>query len=90
METKTETRTDYFKNYYDKNKDSLNERRLFDYYIAKFGKEFVEDIKTKHGEKSIDTLKKHSKLQIKLNKVQKQKEKLQTELETLESMKSNL
>jgi hypothetical protein len=90
MEAKTDTRTDYFKNYYDKNKDVLNERRLFDYYIAKFGKDFVENIKTKHEEKAIDILKKHSKLQLKLNKVQRQKEMILTELNTLESMKSNL
>jgi hypothetical protein len=88
METKIETRTEYFKNYYDKNKNILNERRLFDYYIAKFGKEFVEDIKTKHGANAIDILKSHSKLTIKLNRVQRRKELILTELETLESMKS--
>lgn len=90
METKTETRTDYFKNYYDKNKNILNERRLFDYYIQKFGKDFVEDIKTKHGANAIDILKTHSKLTIKLNRVQRRKDLILSELNTLESMKSKL
>jgi hypothetical protein len=85
-----ETRTEYFKNYYDKHKNILNERRLLDYYIAKFGKDFVDDIKTKHNENAIDILKKHSRLQIKLNKVQRQKELLQTEMNALENMKSKL
>jgi hypothetical protein len=84
-----ETRTDYFKAYYDKNKDVLNERRLFDYYVQKFGKDFVENIKQNH-ENAIDVLKKHSRLQIKLIKVQRQKDRLQTELNNLESMKSKL
>lgn len=89
METKIDSRTDYFKIYYDKNKNALNERRLFDYYIVKFGKDFVDEVKAKH-ENAIDILKKHSKLQLKLNKVQRQKEILQTELNTLKTMKSNL
>ena len=82
-------RTDYFQKYYDTHKVVMNERRLFDYYIKKFGKDFVEDIKQKH-EEPLDILKKHSRLQIKLNKVQRQKEKLQTELNTLDSIKSKL
>jgi hypothetical protein len=90
METKTETRTDYFKNYYDKNKNILNERRLFDYYIQKFSKDFVEDIKTKHGANAIDILKSHSKLTIKLNRIQRRKDLILTELNALETMKSNL
>jgi len=90
METKTDSRTDYFKVYYDKNKNALNERRLFDYYIVKFGKDFVDEVKAKHGEKAIDVLKKHSKLQIKVNRVQRRKDLILTELNCLESMKSNL
>jgi hypothetical protein len=84
-----ETRTDYFKVYYDKHKNVLNERRLFDYYTKKFGKDFVEKIKKEHDE-PIEVLKKHSKLTIKLNKVQKRKDDLQNELNNLESMKSKL
>ena len=90
METKTDSRTDYFKIYYDKNKNALNERRLFDYYIVKFGKDFVDEVKAKHGANAIDILKTHSKLTIKLNRVQKRKDIIQTELNALESMKSNL
>jgi hypothetical protein len=90
METTIDTRTDYFKIYYDKHKAILNERRLFDYYITKFGKDFVDDIKEKHGEKAIDVLKKHSKIMTKLNRVQRRKELLQCELITLESMKLKL
>ena len=89
METKTETRTDYFKNYYDKHKDALNERRLYDYYVQKFGKDFVDTIKKDHVN-AIDVLKKHSKLQIKLNRIQRQKDKIETELKQIETLKSNL
>jgi allophanate hydrolase subunit 1 len=83
-------RTDYFKVYYDKHKHEMNERRLFDYYTKKFGKEFVDKIKANHGTNAIDILKSHSKLTIKLNKVQRRKDELQTELTTLENMKSKL
>jgi hypothetical protein len=76
-------RTDYFQKYYDTHKVVMNERRLFDYYIKKFGKDFVEDIKKKH-DKPISILKKHSKLTNKLNKIQKKKEELINELNHLE------
>jgi len=83
-------RTKYFQNYYDTHKEKMNERRLYDYYIEKFGKDFVEDIKKKHDKEAISILKKHSKLMIKLNKIQKRKEDLQKELVHLETIKSNL
>lgn len=89
METKTETRSEYFKVYYDKHKNALNERRLYDYYVQKFGKEFVDNVKKDHVD-AIDILKKHSKLQIKLNKIQRQKDKIETELKQIEILKSNL
>jgi hypothetical protein len=83
-------RTKYFQNYYDTHKEKMNERRLYDYYIEKFSLDFVEDIKKKHDKEAISVLKKHSKLMIKLNKIQKRKEDLQKELVHLETIKSNL
>jgi len=83
-------RKEYFEKYYEKNKDLLNERRLYDYYIKKFGKDFVDKVKKDHEDKALNILKKHSKIMIKLNKIQKRKDELTNELSNLENIKSKL
>ena len=83
-------RKEYFEKYYEKNKDLLNERRLYDYYIKKFGKDFVDKVKKDHEDKALNILKKHSKIMIRLNKIQKRKDELTNELSNLENIKSKL
>lgn len=79
-------RKNYFVDYYDKHKDVLNERRLFDYYTKKFNKKFVDKFKAEHGNEALDKLKIHSRNTIKINKLEKRKQDLQKELEQLSKL----
>jgi len=70
----------YHRTYYENNKELMNERRLFDYYIKKFGNKLIEDMKKEHGSNALNVLKTHSRNMLKLHKLQIRKEELEKEL----------